>query len=64
MTSFYKRFLDRNLLYALAVLAPALFLLSGHILFGLLFLLSVVAARFSRPRAVPSPQTGAHLTNP
>ena len=29
MTSFYKRFLDRNLLYALAVLAPALFLLAA-----------------------------------
>jgi hypothetical protein len=62
MTSFYKRSFNRNLLYALAVVGPALFLLSGHILLGLLFLLSVAAARFSRPRAVPSPHRDAHLT--
>jgi hypothetical protein len=61
MSRFYKRFLDRNVLFALGVLPPALFLFGGHVWEGLLFLAYVVAGRFSvRPlgprhrRALPT----------
>jgi hypothetical protein len=40
----------RNQLYALAVLPPAIFLVTGHVVLGLLFILCVVGGRFSRPR--------------
>jgi hypothetical protein len=49
MTPFYKRAFSRNQLYALAVSPPALFLLTGHVVLGLVFLLCVVGGRFSRP---------------
>jgi hypothetical protein len=54
MTPRHKRAFRRNQLYAVAVLPPALFLLAGHVLLGLVFLLCVVAARFSRPRRLRS----------
>lgn len=54
MTPRYKRAFRRNQLYAVAVLPPALFLLTGHVVLGLVFLLCVVAARFSRPRRLQS----------
>jgi hypothetical protein len=47
MARFYRRFLDRNVLLALGVLPPTLFLLGGHVLLGLTFLACVVAARMS-----------------
>ena len=47
MTPFYKRFFDRNVLLALGVLPPALFLFGGHILLGLVFMACVVAGRMS-----------------
>jgi|HubBroStandDraft_1064217.scaffolds.fasta_scaffold1500315_2 hypothetical protein len=53
-TPFYRRPFPRNVLYALAVLAPALYLVSGHIVLGLVFLACVMAARFSRPRPAPA----------
>ena len=43
----YKRFFDRNVLLALGVLPPTLFLLAGHILLGLVFMTCVVARRMS-----------------
>jgi hypothetical protein len=45
--SFYKRFLDRNVLLALGVLPPTLLLFGGHVLSGLLFMVCVVAGRLS-----------------
>jgi hypothetical protein len=42
--------INRNLLYALSALPPAIFLVSGHVVLGLLFLACVVGGRFSRPR--------------
>jgi len=51
MTRFRHILGDRNLLYAFAVLAPVVYLLAGHVIPGLVFLLCVVAARFSRERA-------------
>ena len=50
MTPSYKRFFDRDLLLALGVLPPALFLFGGHVVLGLVFMGCVVAARFSVPR--------------
>lgn len=41
--------LNRNLLYAISALPPAIFLVSGHAVLGLLFLACVVGGRFSRP---------------
>jgi hypothetical protein len=41
----------RDSLYALAVLPPVIFLLSGHVLLGIVFLACVMAGRFSRPRS-------------
>jgi hypothetical protein len=48
MTAFYRR--RANVLYALAVLPPTIFLLTGHVVLGVVFVLCVVAGRFSRPR--------------
>ena len=54
MSRFYKRFLDRNVLFAVSVLPPTLFLFGGHVWQGLVFLACVVAGRFSvRPRGAP-----------
>ena len=39
-----------NQLYALAVLPPAIFLLTGHVVLGSLFVLCVTGGRLSRPR--------------
>jgi hypothetical protein len=50
MTDLRKKFTSRNQLYALAVLPPAIFLVTGHAVLGLLFVLCVVGGRFSRPR--------------
>jgi hypothetical protein len=47
MAPFYKRFLDRNVLLALGVLPPTLFLFGGHVVLGLVFMACVVAGRFS-----------------
>jgi hypothetical protein len=47
MTPFYRRFLDRNVLFALGVLPPALFLFYGHVVLGLVFMACVVSGRFS-----------------
>jgi hypothetical protein len=61
MTPLYKKPFQRNALYALAVLPGTVFLFSGpgvfttHTALGLVFLLTVVAARLSRPRS-PAPQ--------
>jgi hypothetical protein len=57
-TPFYRQAFPRNLLYALAAIAPGVYLVTGHIVLGLVFLLSVMAARFSRPR----PQHAAETT--
>ena len=54
MTPRYKRAFRRNQLYAVAVLPPALFVLACHVVLGLVFLLCVVAARFSRPQRLRS----------
>ena len=48
MTSFTSD-LNRNLLYAVSAVPPAIFLVSGHLVLGLLFLACVVGGRFSRP---------------
>jgi hypothetical protein len=55
--------LTRNHLYAVAVLPPAIFLVSGHVVLGVVFLLCVVGGRFSRPRATRSPQKNSHATS-
>ena len=47
MAPFFKRFLDRNVFFALGVLPPALFLLGGHVVLGMVFLVCVVAGRVS-----------------
>ncbi len=47
ITRYWK---NANLLYALAVIPPVIFLFAGHVLLGLVFLACVVAGRFSRPR--------------
>jgi hypothetical protein len=57
MSDFRKKVVGRNQLYALAVLPPAIFLLAGHVVLGLLFVLCVVAGRFSRPRPQKPPRT-------
>ncbi len=44
-----KTNLNHNLLYAASALPPAIFLLTGHVVLGLLFLACVVRGRFSRP---------------
>jgi hypothetical protein len=49
MSALYKSASSRNLLYALSVGPPAIFLATGHVALGLVFLLCVVGARFSRP---------------
>jgi hypothetical protein len=49
MSALHKRASNRNLLYALSVSPPAIFLATGHVALGLVFLLCVVGARFSRP---------------
>lgn len=54
----FTRLNNRNLLYAASALPPAIFILSGNAALGLLFLLCVVAARFSRP--TPSKDSGAN----
>jgi hypothetical protein len=50
MTNLVRRATSRNQLYALAVLPPVIFLVTGHVVLGLLFVLCVVGGRFSRPR--------------
>jgi hypothetical protein len=50
MTNLLQKAISRNQLYALAILPPTIFLLTGHVLLGLLFVLCVVGGRFSRPR--------------
>ena len=40
---------NRDLLYALSVLPPTIFLLTGHAALGCLFVACVVGGRFSRP---------------
>jgi hypothetical protein len=42
--------INRNLLYALSALPPAIFLVTGHVLLGVLFLACVVGGRLSRPK--------------
>ncbi|MGA2209842.1 MAG: hypothetical protein ABSH30_09415 [Acidimicrobiales bacterium] len=59
MSGFAKRLLDRNVLFALGVLPPAVFLFDGHVWQGLVFLACVVAGRFSvrplgRRRTLPA----------
>ena len=44
MDRFYKRFLDRNVLLAVGVLPPTLFLFGGHVWQGLVFLACVALA--------------------
>jgi hypothetical protein len=50
VTGLVQRAIGRNQLYALAVLPPAIFLITGHVVLGLLFVLCVVGGRLSRPR--------------
>ena len=54
MSQFSRWFRDRNVLFALGVLPPAVFLFDGHVVLGLVFVACVVAGRFSvrtyRPR--------------
>lgn len=54
---------SRNQLYALAVLPPTIFLFTGHVLLGVVFLLCVVAGRFSRPRPQRSHRNEAQPIN-
>jgi hypothetical protein len=49
MARFYKPLLNRNVLLALGVLPPTLFLFNGHLWLGLVFMACVVAGRFSVP---------------
>ena len=49
--------LNRNLLYALSALPPAIFLVTGHVALGVLFLACVVGGRFSRPNPPGDSQT-------
>jgi hypothetical protein len=56
MTNLVHKPTGRNQLYALAVLPPAIFLVTGHVLLGLLFVLCVVGGRFSRPRPQKKPR--------
>jgi len=63
MDRFYKRFLDRNVLFAVGVLPPTLLLFGGHVWEGLVFLACVVAGRFSvRPQGIR--RRSALPTNP
>ena len=50
MTNLLQKAISRNQLYALAILPPTIFLVTGHVLLGPLFVLCVVGGRFSRPR--------------
>jgi hypothetical protein len=54
MNKLDARAFRRNQLYAVAVLPPTVFLIAGHGALGLIFVLCVVATRFSRPRALRS----------
>jgi hypothetical protein len=47
MSSFFRRFLDRNVLLALGVLPPTLLLFGGHVASGLVLIACVVAGRLS-----------------
>jgi hypothetical protein len=49
MGRFCRRFFDRNVLLAVGVLPPTVFLFGGHVWQGLVFLACVVAARLSVP---------------
>jgi hypothetical protein len=42
---------NRNVLYAVSALPPAIFLIAGHVVLGVLFLACVVGGRFSRPNS-------------
>jgi hypothetical protein len=57
MAPFCKRFLDRNVFFALGVLPPTLFLFGGHVILGLVFLACVAAGRFS----IRAPRPGGAL---
>jgi hypothetical protein len=57
MTRISSSLRNRNLLYALSALPPVIFLLTGHVLLGVLFLACVVGGRFSRSKAAPRSQT-------
>jgi len=46
-------------LYALSALPPTIFLFTGHVVLGLLFLGCVVGGRFSRPRSSTAAQEAA-----
>lgn len=63
MNKFSTKAFSRNQLYALAVLPPTIFLFTGHVLLGVIFLLCVVAGRFSRPRARHSQRNDAQPIN-
>jgi hypothetical protein len=63
MNKFSTRAFSRNQLFALAVLPPTIFLFTGHVLLGLVFLLCVVAGRFSRPRRQRSQRSDAQPIN-
>jgi hypothetical protein len=52
--AFGRARLTRNRLYAGVALPPVIFLVSGHVVLGVVFLLCVVAGRLSRPRATRS----------
>jgi hypothetical protein len=56
MAGFYERAFNRNQLYAVAVPPPVIFLLTGHVVLGVVFVLCVVGARFSRPRPRRAPR--------
>jgi hypothetical protein len=63
MNKFSTRAFSRNQLYALAVLPPTIFPFTGHVLLGLVFLVCVVAGRFSRPRPRRSQRNDAQPIN-
>jgi hypothetical protein len=50
MIKFTNR-LNRNVLYAVSALPPTIFLFTGHVVLGVLFLACVVGGRFSRPNS-------------
>jgi hypothetical protein len=55
---FYKRAFNRNQLYAVAVLPPVIFLFTGHLVLGAVFVLCVVGGRLSRSRPSRKPRAG------
>jgi hypothetical protein len=56
----FTKDINRNLLYAASALPPAIFIVTGHAVLGLLFLACVVGGRFSRPaQSSQERQTGS-----